>query len=394
MDPLVSDSEFNTAVLTDHDLLRGGITDVVMENQANARRWARLVELHRRQPDTDGSFAMSAREWTALRASEAWAISDRHARHELNVALFLVEHRSQVWRLCQEGALDRVRAVTIVDIIRHRLDDPADWARCAVRVSGYLANRMTHHEDLEVSLVTCTITQLRNKLNYETRVLRSTDHEFEVAHAERSVRAHEFEDGMGQLAITASVDQVRLARHRLHLSAKERRKAGDERTVEQLMSDLALDLLIGRAEGVPMPSYARPIINVTVPLETLAGLRDDPGQLSGGTVIPAELARAIAGREGATWYRMLTDPAGDCATLSIRSYQPTGPVWRYVVAEQPTCAHPSCDRPSVECDLDHVVEWPLGATSTDNLQPLCRKHHKAKHARAERPELDWEYDAA
>ena len=160
------------------------------------------------------------------------------------------------------------------------------------------------------------------------------------------------------------------------------------------MSDLALDLIIGRAEGVPVPAYARPIINVTVPLETLAGLTDDPGQLSGGTMIPAELARAIATREGATWYRMLTDPAGDLIALSTHSYQPTSTIWRYVVAEQPTCAHPACDWPSTECELDHDIEWPRGATSTDNLQPLCRRHHKAKHARAERPDLDWEYGVA
>ena len=295
--------------------------------------------------------------------------------------------------VCLAGSLDRARVLVIVDILRHRLDDPAHWARCAAKVFAYLAKHLRQLDD-GISVVTCTITQLRNKLNYETRVLRSNDAEFAAAHAERSVRTQEFDDGMGQLAITASVDEIRLARHRLHLAAKERRKAGDERTVEQLMSDLALDLLIGREEGVAVPAYARPVVNVTVSLETLAGLRDDPGQLSGGTVIPGDLAHAIATREGTTWYRMLTDPSGDFAGLSTRSYQPTGPIWRHVVAEQPTCAHPACDRPSVECELDHVAEWPRGATSTDNLQPLCRRHHKAKHARAERPDLDWEYGAA
>jgi hypothetical protein len=57
---------------------------------------------------------MTAREWTALKASEVWATGDRHARHELNVALFLHEHLPDVWRLCEQGALDRARAVTIV----------------------------------------------------------------------------------------------------------------------------------------------------------------------------------------------------------------------------------------------------------------------------------------
>ncbi len=124
------------------------------------------------------------------------------------------------------------------------------------------------------------------------------------------------------------------------------------------MSDLALDLIIGRGERIPVPAYARPIINVTVPLETLAGLTDEPGRLSGGTVIPADLARAIALKPGATWHRMLTDPEGGMVTLSTKSYQPTVEIWRYVVAEQPTCAHPACDRPATECELDHITPWP------------------------------------
>lgn len=392
--PVDTTTEFNASVLNDHDLLLEGVLDVVVENHASARRWARLVELHRRRPDTDGNFAMTAREWTALEVSEAWAVSDNHARHQLNVALFLSEHLPGVWKLCLQGALDRYRATTIADIARLRLDDPADWARLAERLAPFLSRHLRSYDDLGVALVTCTVTQLRNKLNYETRVLRPADDEFAKQLSDRAVRAHEFEDGMAQLSVTSSVDQVRLARHRLHLTAKELRSRGDERTIEQLMADVALDLIIGRAPDLPVPRYARPIVNVTVSLETIAGLRDDPGQLSGGAVIPADLARAIATSEGATWHRLLTDPIGGPVALSTKSYQPTDTIWRYVVATGPTCSHAGCDRPAVECELDHVVPWPLGPTSTDNLEPLCKRHHKAKHARAERPDLAWEHWAA
>jgi Domain of unknown function (DUF222)/HNH endonuclease len=336
---------------------------------------------------------MTAREWTAVKVSEVWGLSDRDARRELNVAVFLAEYLPEVLELCVAGAVDRRRAMTITEIIRNRLDDPRAWARCAERITAYVLKRLVIDEETGVELVACTLTQLRNKLNYETRILRPAV-DFEAAHAERDVRAMEFEDGTGRLTVGGTVDDVRLARHRLHLAAKDKRAAGDERTLDQLMADLAMDLVIGRGKSEPVPAYARPIINVTVGWETLAGLRDDPGLLSGGTVIPAELARAIAMREGATWYRMLTDPAGEMVTLSTKSYQPTAPIWRYVVAAQPTCAHPGCDRPSTECELDHKVEWPAGPTDTDNLQPLCKLHHKTKHARAERPDLDWEYAAA
>lgn len=387
------ESEFNAEVLSEQELLVGGVADLLAENQASARRWVRMVELYRRQPDTEGNFRMSARDWTALKVSEAWGMSDRDARRELNRATFLSEHLPEVIELCLAGALDRRRAVIIADLMRNRLHDRDAWARCGERVIAYLRRHLRVDEETGVELVRCTPQQLRNKLNYETRVLAPVE-EFEPAHADRRVNAMEFEDGTGRLGIGGTAPDVRLARHRLHLAARAKRAAGDARTVDQLMADVAMDLIIGRAVGVPVPGYARPIINVTVSLETLAGISEDPGRLSGGTVIPPELARAIATQEGATWYRMLTDPAGELVTLSTKTYQPTAPIWRFVVADRPTCSHPGCDRPSTECELDHEVEWPVGPTDTDNLQPLCKLHHRAKHARAGRPDLDWEYEAA
>ncbi|NAZ84110.1 HNH endonuclease, partial [Kineococcus sp. R8] len=33
---------------------------------------------------------------------------------------------------------------------------------------------------------------------------------------------------------------------------------------------------------------------------------------------------------------------------------------------------------AIDCDLDHVIAWPEGASTADNLQPLCRSHHRFK----------------
>ncbi len=398
-------NSFNTAALSDHDLLLGGVLDLVEENRASGRRWARLVELHyrntarhERAPErvsvTPGWGPMTPREWTAQKTSETWAQGDQHARTQLNVALFLAEYLPGVWELCTAGALDRFRATTVADLIRHRLEDPEHIATVATRITAFLRKHLRTYAEVNTEMVTCTLTQLRNRLNYEIRKLVTADEEFAKTYADRTVHAIETGEGVGVLGITNSIDQVKLARHRLHLSAKALRNAGDPRTINQLMADLALDLIVGRADGLPVPAYARPIINVTVPYETLAGINDDPGQLSGGTVIPADLARAIATSEGATWYRLLTDPAGDPVSLSTKSYAPTDAIWRYVVATTPTCVEPSCDRPSVECELDHEAPWPHGTTNPDNLAPRCRRHHKVKHARANSPvrlEIEWEY---
>jgi hypothetical protein len=127
-------------------------------------------------------------------------------------------------------------------------------------------------------------------------------------------------------------------------------------------------------------AFARPVINVTVSLETLAGFSDDPGVLAGHGPIPAELARQIAARPGSTWYRMLTDARRECAELSVRGYTPSPPIWRQVVADQPQCLVPGCLRPAPACELDHTLAYPQGPTATTNLAPLCRRHHKVKHA--------------
>jgi hypothetical protein len=231
-------------------------------------------------------------------------------------------------------------------------------------------------------LVTCTVRQLRNAIDYALRKVQPAreDEQFRKAYAARAAYARDDVPGLGWLSVNGRIDQVRLADHRLTLAARSKRKDGDERTIAQLKADLALDLLTGKADAAPLPKYARPITNLTVPIQTLMGLADEPGVLSGGTVVPASLARMIAHEPGGTWHRMLTDEAGHLVELSTRSYQPTGPIWQHVVTEHATCFRRGCDAPSTEGDLDHRVAWPLGATDTANLWPGCRTDHRTKHA--------------
>lgn len=422
-------TEFSTEMLNDHDLLLGGAADAMEENRANARRWARMIAFFRRREaatrhqDPDDHFALTAREQTALEISCLWGISDNRARQQLNVALFLSTYLPFVWHLCQNGQLDAYRATTIADIARHRLDTAEQWRQLGERLERFLRRHLRSYPELGVEMVTCTLKQLRNKLNYECRVLEPArgEEEFAQAYAERSVRTFEDERGVGTLSVDGRIDDVILARHRIRHAAKRMRADGDVRTMDQLSADIALDVLIGRTEDLPVPAYARPIINLTVPIETVMGTADLPGILNGTTVLPASLARSIASAAGSTWHRLLTDPAGGAVELSTTSYQPTEAIWRRVVAERPRCYRPGCDRPAVECELDHRIPWPEGATSTTNLQPACKRDHKAKHApgfavspttfrtpagfkhpivpdevpvAAERPELDWEHGMA
>jgi len=375
--------------LTDRELLAGGLADAVQSWRAESRRWARLVEFHRRREADyparradDRHFALTALQATALEASELWGWGEKRTRHQLNVALFLSRRMPQLWAWCLAGQLDPYLATTIADQARHALPHELDHVLLGERLARFLAQRLRHHDGLEVEVVGVTAKQVRNKLTYEITRLRSRDSEerFRQQYDERAVRRFDTDDGMSTLSIASSTDQVQRAEHRLTLAAREKRAAGDPRTLEQLKADLAIDLLTGTGQEVPVPSFARPIINVTVPMQTLMGIADDPATLSGGQVIPAGLARRIAAEPAATWYRMLTDPAGQMVALSTKSYAPTAPIWRHVVAEQPTCYRPHCARPATECELDHRIPWPAGETGTRNLQPACKTDHKAKHS--------------
>ncbi len=51
----------------------------------------------------------------------------------------------------------------------------------------------------------------------------------------------------------------------------------------------------------------------------------------------------------------------------------------HVRARDVTCRTPNCPRPAARCDQDHLIPYPAGTTSEDNLCSACRRHHRLKH---------------
>jgi hypothetical protein len=66
------------------------------------------------------------------------------------------------------------------------------------------------------------------------------------------------------------------------------------------------------------------------------------------------------------------------------TYRPTADAERQVIARDQYCAFPSCRMPAHRCDVDHVEPFDHerpeagGLTVPENLQPLCRRHHRLK----------------
>lgn len=392
----------NLAVLTvtadvdhvsDHDLLLGGVVASIAENRAAAEKWLRMLTYFRRREADDSArhaqddhFALTARQQTAVEVGELWGMAESWVRRQLNVAICLEEHFEFAWGLCLKGQLDSYRATVIADAARYAFQRPEQYAALASKVDRFLRKHLKVIPGVDLPVVICTTKQLRNKLTYEIRKLQSgaAEERFVQAYKNRDVCSNDGEDGISWLTIGGTTDQIQLARQRLTLAAKQARASGDRRTLDQLRADLALDLIIhGTTAEVPLPAYARPVVNLTVPIQTVMGLADDPGVLSGGTVIPAGLARVIAQRPGATWHRMLTDAAGEMVELSTTRYAPTRPIWEQVVAQYRTCFRQGCDAAATMSEIDHRMRWSLtgdGRTSPANLWPACKTDHKAKHS--------------
>ena len=132
----------------------------------------------------------------------------------------------------------------------------------------------------------------------------------------------------------------------------------------------------GGTAGLNPGPTSRPDIQVIVSLETLLGLAQDPAEVPGLGPIPAETARPLAA--DGNWRAWVTDASGAVAATGSRRYAPSDAVARAVRAREPHCRMPGCRQPSQRCDLDHMVPYPAGTTSTANLGPLCRRHHVLK----------------
>ena len=61
-------------------------------------------------------------------------------------------------------------------------------------------------------------------------------------------------------------------------------------------------------------------------------------------------------------------------------HTPSRQLKHLVRARTVTCSAPGCGAQAYYCDLDHSVPYPAGSTCECGLAPVCRRHHRCKHA--------------
>jgi hypothetical protein len=160
----------------------------------------------------------------------------------------------------------------------------------------------------------------------------------------------------------------------------------DKPTADQRRADITADLFefiltngldwLGRR--LPDQHRRRPHIEILIPINTLLGLDDDPGELTGYGPIPAEMARHIA--TNGTWRRILTDPTnGTVLEASTTRHDPGPLVSETLLAAHPTCDWTNCNKPARTCDRDHGTPFTqTGTTQLADLRNYCELHHIIK----------------
>ncbi|MBZ5737199.1 HNH endonuclease signature motif containing protein [Nocardioides mangrovi] len=103
----------------------------------------------------------------------------------------------------------------------------------------------------------------------------------------------------------------------------------------------------------------------------------------------------IEGRHGRLGHTTIEQIAGWCqlagtkvtikpvleldAELSVDRYEPSAQQREQAILTCPTCVFPGCAKNARGCDLDHITAYAHGGKTTSwNLAPLCRYHHRLK----------------
>ena len=131
------------------------------------------------------------------------------------------------------------------------------------------------------------------------------------------------------------------------------------------------EVATGAGRPIQPVTPGKPLIQVVVPHSTLIGADDQPAELVGHGPIPASLAREVAA--DGVWRRLVTDPlSGTLLDHGRTTYHPPAGLADHVRARDVHCRFPGCRRRAADAELDHVIAWSDGGTTSEpNLAACC-----------------------
>ena len=215
--------------------------------------------------------------------------------------------------------------------------------------------------------------------------------------AARALRFTTRPDGMGR--VTWDLDPESAARFRdLYDRATSPRRGGprfvsatdaaaataverDERTTEQLASDVFLHLLAhgADADSNELLGSGAPVLRIVVAATALAS-REGFGVIEGTSqaLSIASIERATC---TATTVAVHVDAEGEVLDIGREQRLHTRRQRSALATRDGGCRWPGCDRPPSWCEAHHIRHWQRdgGRTSVENGILLCRHHHLLAH---------------
>lgn len=327
-----------------------------------------------------------------VRAALCW--TRRAAGEQLTLALDVVERLPDVHAALRAGQIDIPRARVFCDVLSVLPDEVA--RESAAQVLPFAEGLTTGQLRARLQRLVITIDpDAARKRRDKSVVDRRLDHGL-------------LPEGTAHLGGTnLPAERAAAATARIDAIARAARRGGDERTLEQLRADAFLDLLEGintaaapptpagtadatgtgdRSAAAPAsasadtaPSPVRGGVELTVPLSTLAGLTELPGDLAGWGPVIADIARQVAEQQRKSRWRFTVHDRNTIYT-GVTRRRPTADLVDLVTARDRTCRAPGCRVPAHRADIDHIKDWALGGpTEEENLGTLCRHDHTVKH---------------
>lgn len=314
---------------------------------------AEFAALDRAEGDPAGEF-------THLELAAIARVSERYAQDWLELAENLPTRLPRTFQALREGKLDEYKAKRVVEATKVLSDELAAQVE----------------RDLIPQADQWSPRQLNDRLR--RAVIRADPHaaarRAEAKQASRRVTHETLADAGGLLQIFGDVERTGLAHQRIGTIARQLKSTGDDRTVDQISVDVALDCLAGKDF-----EHAKVHVWLTIPATTALRLDEKPVEVAGYGWLPAQRALKLAAQQDATWQRVLTDSTtGHALDVGRHQYRPPASLRDHLRVSYPTCTGPGCRRPAHLCDQDHLVPFPVGATDSENVRPACRSHHRVK----------------
>ena len=259
------------------------------------------------------------------------------------------------------GQIDAYR-IQLIASAAGKLTEPASLLRLDEKVAAYADSHTAAQ----------TKAWLRRFVIRHEPDKRDVRNKYELSR--RGVWIQHHDDGVSTLYAMMSTKLANRIDRLLTRSAKK--LPADERTLDNKRADVLAERLLGDAEG---GLAGGAVIGITVPVLSLAGLTDNPGEsFDGEFALPAGMVRELAREPGTLFHRVFTDPLGHILDVTELGRFPSKKLDIALQIRDGTCAFPTCSRPAAESDNDHDIPHPRGPTSGDNLRPLCRRHHRFK----------------